>query len=103
MQAMTALLQQPDVPMQDYDFHSEEIIKMLEDLKEKFGATKNDLDAAEVKSVSEFDRLMQALTSEKKDLELSLEKAKKEKGETVAAIAEKSAELTTTSATLLDD
>merc|ERR1719265_359231 len=103
MNAVSMLLQQPEVPMEDYSFHSNDIIKTLEGLLEDFKDTKEQLDAAEVKSVAEFDTLMQALTSEKKDKEGDLEKAKKAKGETVAEIAEKSADLTTTSAVLLDD
>merc|ERR1719310_809373 len=103
IQAVTALFQQPEVPMQDYSFHSEEIIKMLEELLSDFKETKKDIDAAEVKSVAEFDKLMQVLTSEKKDLENDLGKAKEAKGATIAKIAEKSGDLTTTSATLLDD
>jgi len=89
--------------MQDYSFKSEGIIKILEDLLSDFKETKKDIDAAEVKSIAEFDKLMQALTSEKKDLENDLGKAKEAKGATIAKIAEKSGDLTTTSATLLDD
>merc|ERR1719281_1788593 len=103
MRAVTALLQQPEVPMQDYSFHSEDIIKMLEELLSDFKETKKDIDAAEVKSIAEHDKLMQALTSEKKDLEGDPGKAKAAKGATITAIEEKSGDLTTTSATLLDD
>merc|ERR1719265_446762 len=103
MNAVSMLLQQPEVPMEDYSFHSNDIIATLEGLLEDFKQTKIELDAAEVKSIAAFDKLMQALTSEKKDKEGDLEKARKAKGETVAEIAEKSADLTTTSAVLLDD
>jgi len=103
VRAVTALLQQPEVPMQDYDFHSGEIIEMLEKLLGDFQNTKKEVDEAEVKSVSAFDRLMQSLTSEKKDAENDLDKAKKSRGETIAEISQKSQDLSIVSATLLDD
>jgi len=103
IKAVNALLQQPGVPMEDYSFHSEEVISLLEELKVDFTNTLNDLDAEEVKSVAAHMSFMQSKTSEKKDAELSLTKAKKAKDDTVAEIAEKSGQLTTVSATLLDD
>jgi len=103
MRALTALLQQPEVPMQDYDFHSGEIIEMLEKLLGDFKDTKREIDEAEVKTVSAFDRLMMSLTSEKKDAENDLDKAKKARSETIAEISQKSQDLSTVSATLLDD
>jgi septal ring factor EnvC (AmiA/AmiB activator) len=103
IQAVTSLLQQPEVPMEDYTFHSEHIIEILEDLKKDFVDTKNQIDAEEVKSVAAHDAFMQGKTSEKKAAELSLDKAKKAKAATIAAIEEKMGELTTVSATLLDD
>merc|ERR1719428_2404636 len=74
IKAVTALLQQPEVPMEDYTFHSEHIIEILEDLKKDFLDTKNELDAEEVKSVAAHDAFMQGKTSEKKAAELSLDK-----------------------------
>jgi len=103
IKTVSALLQQPEVPMEDYSFHSEEIITLLEDLKKDFTDTKNDLDAEEVKSIAAHDAFMQGKTSEKKAHELELDKAKKAKAATVAAIASKNGDLTTVSATLLDD
>jgi predicted nucleic acid-binding Zn-ribbon protein len=103
IKAVSSLLQQPEVPMEDYSFHSEEIISLLEDLKKDFVSTKNELDAAEVKSVAAHDAFMQEKTSAKKDAELDLDKIKKKKAAVVAEIASKSGELTTVSATLLDD
>merc|ERR1719428_2079309 len=79
IKAVTSLLQQPGVPMEDYSFHSEEIISMLEDLKKDFVDTKNQIDAEEVKSIAAHDAFMQGKTSEKKAAELSLDKAKKAK------------------------
>jgi len=103
VQAVTSLIQQPEVPMEDYSFHSEEIIQILEDLKKDFTSTKNDLDAEEVKSVAEHDAFMQSKTSAKKAAEEDLDKAKKSKAATISEIESKMGELTTVSATLLDD
>merc|ERR1719191_1198468 len=103
IKAVTSLIQQPEVPMEDYSFHSEEIIQILEDLKKDFTSTKNDIDAEEVKSVAEHDAYMQGKTSAKKDAEGDLDKAKKSKGATISEIESKMGELTTVSATLLDD
>merc|ERR1719265_2064066 len=103
IQAVTSLLQQPEVPMEDYTFHSEHIIEILEDLKKDFTDTKNQLDAEEVKSVAAHDAFMQGKTTEKKNAETSLDKAKKAKAATIAEIESKMGELTTVSATLLDD
>merc|ERR1719191_2616763 len=103
IKAVTSLIQQPEVPMEDYSFHSEEIISMLEDLKKDFVSTKNDIDAEEVKSIAAHTAFIQGKTSAKKNAESDLDKAKKEKSAVVAEIASKSGELTTVSATLLDD
>jgi len=105
LKAVTSLLQidQPGVPMEDYSFHSGEIIVMLEGLKGDFKDTKNQLDEEEVASVAAHTMFMQGKTSEKKAAETELDKAKKAKSATEAEIASKSGELTTTRATLLDD
>merc|ERR1719420_2584169 len=81
--AVAMLLQEtPEVPMQDYDFHSDGIIETLEKLLKDFGNEKAEIDAAEVKSVAEHDAFMQ----EKTDF-----------------VKRKNAELTTVAAVLLDD
>jgi molecular chaperone GrpE (heat shock protein) len=53
------LQQDPSVPMEDYKFHSQSVIDTLEQLKGDFRAEKNDVDAAEVKSVAEYNALKQ--------------------------------------------
>jgi len=101
--AIAALLQQPEVPTQNYDFKSEGIITTLEELMVKFKSTLNELDAEETKSVSEHDSAMQKLTTTKMDLEGDLAKTQKRKGTIVEEIASTTAELSSVSATLLDD
>ena len=72
-----ALLQQPEVPTQNYDFKSEGIITTLEELMTKFKSTLNDLDAEETKSIAEYDSAMQELTTTKADQEGDLAKTQK--------------------------
>eukprot|EP00746_Dinoflagellata_sp_MGD_P157493 gnl/MRDRNA2_/MRDRNA2_86222_c0_seq1.p1 gnl/MRDRNA2_/MRDRNA2_86222_c0~~gnl/MRDRNA2_/MRDRNA2_86222_c0_seq1.p1 ORF type:complete len:742 (-),score=255.60 gnl/MRDRNA2_/MRDRNA2_86222_c0_seq1:31-2256(-) len=101
--AIAALLQQPEVPMQNYDFKSEGIITTLEELMVKFKSTLNELDAEETKSIAEHDSAMQELTTTKADQEGDLAKTQKRKGTIVEEIAATTAELSSVSATLLDD
>merc|ERR1719182_1000765 len=76
--AATFFLQQGDVPveMEDYKFHSGGIIDTLEKLSADFTKTKNDLDADEVKRVSEFTIFMQDRTDHIKAKTLAMEQAK---------------------------
>merc|ERR550532_855078 len=99
-----ALLQEgPDVPMEDYKFHSGDIIETLEQLEKKFRDTKTEVDEEEVKSVAVFDSLMQKETDYTKAKNLDLDKAKKTKEKKIAEIAENNEELATTEAVLADD
>jgi hypothetical protein len=102
--AAAAFLQQnPDVPMEDYKFHSEDIISTLEKLLDDFRAEKVEIDAEEVKAISAHDSFMQEKTDFVKQKNIELEEAKADRADTIAEIAEKSEELSTVSATLLDD
>merc|ERR1719420_350604 len=102
--AVAMLLQEtPEVPMQDYDFHSDGIIATLEKLLKDFGNEKAEIDAAEVKSVAEHDAFMQEKTDFVKRKNAELEDTKKAKSETQEEIASTSAALTTVAAVLLDD
>merc|ERR1719238_1098329 len=92
-----------EVPMEDYKFHSNSIIDTLEQLLKDFTAEKNEVDAAEVKSVKEFDMFMQEKTDVLKAKHVELADAKKAKAKKIAEIAEASEELTTVAAVLLDD
>merc|ERR1719359_48975 len=82
--ALAALLQQdPEVPMEDFTFHSEEIISTIEGLQSDFKTKLSEVKIEETKAVSDFDLQLQAQKME--------------------AIAASSKELTETSATLTDD
>merc|ERR1719191_24974 len=105
--AASMFLQQAegDVPveMEDYKFHSSGIIDMLEKLNGDFRKTKNDVDADEVQRVKEYDMLSQELTDKIKAKTHAMEEAKKTRDLKIENIGEDSQELTTVSATLLDD
>merc|ERR1719420_1172104 len=102
--AVAMLLQEtPEVPMQDYDFHSDGIIATLEKLLKEFGNEKAEIDAAEVKSVAEHDAFMQEKTDFVKRKNAELEDTNKAKSETQEEIGATSAALTTVAAVLLDD
>merc|ERR1719213_909000 len=65
-QALAALLQQtPEVPMEDFTFHSEEIISMIEGLQSDFKTKLSEVKIEETKKVSDFDLQMQADTEER--------------------------------------
>merc|ERR1719472_147788 len=103
--AATFLLQQGDVPveMEDYKFHSSGIIETLEKLLNDFRKTKADVDADEVQRVQEYDMFMQDRTDFVKAKTLAMEEAKKTRDQKIEDIGTASQELTTVSATLLDD
>merc|ERR1719375_2330718 len=101
---VTSLLQQdPSVPMQDYDFHSDGIIGTLEKLKEDFSATKVEVDETEVKAQQKFDMFKQDKVDFIKAKNVELETAKKNRDDVIAQIEEASEELSTVSAQLLAD
>merc|ERR1719217_2037950 len=102
---VTSLLQQdqPGVPMQDYDFHSDGIIGTLEKLKEDFTSTKVDVDEAEVKSQQKFDMFKQDKVDFIKAKNVELETAKKNRDDVIAQIEAASEEISTVSAQLLAD
>merc|ERR1719217_602252 len=102
---VTSLLQQdqPGVPMQDYDFHSDGIIGTLEKLKEDFTSTKVEVDEAEVKSQQKFDMFKQDKVDFIKAKNVELETAKKNRDDVIAQIEAASEELSTVSAQLLAD
>merc|ERR1740133_9213 len=101
--ALAALLQQPEVPMQDFTFHSEEIVSMIEGLQSDFKTKLSEVRIEETKAVSDFDLQMQADTNERDAAAKELKDTNKLKAEKMQAMAASSKELTETSATLTDD
>jgi len=103
-QALTALLQQdPEVPMEDFTFHSEEIISTIEGLQSDFKTKLSEVKIEETKAVSDFDLQMQADTDERAAAAKELKDTTELKAEKMEAIAAASKDLTQTSATLTDD
>merc|ERR1719265_3048099 len=94
-----------DVPveMEDYKFHSSGIIETLEKLLGDFRKTKSDVDAEEVHRVKEYDLFMQDKTDLVKAKTLEMNQAKATREQKIEDIGVASQELTTVSATLLDD
>jgi len=93
----------PEVEMEDYKFHSSDIISTLEQLLKDFKATKVSLDTEEVASVQQFQMLMQTKTDDMKAKKLELGEAKATRDDKIASIASNNEELSVTAATLLDD
>merc|ERR1719450_230220 len=102
--ALSALLQQdPEVPMEDFTFHSEEIISMIEGLLSDFKTKLSEVKIEETKAVSDYDLQMQADTDSRSAAAKELKDTTELKAEKMEAIAASSKELTETSATLTDD
>merc|ERR1719327_1755138 len=103
--AATFFLQQGDVPveMEDYKFHSSGIVKTLEKLLGDFRKTKADVDADEVKRVQEHNLFIQKKTDFVKAKTKAMNEAKETRDLKIENIGTASQELTTVSATLLDD
>jgi len=103
-QAVAALLQQdPSVPMQDYDFHSDGIIGTLEKLKADFNAKKVEIDETEVKAQQKHDMFVQEKTDLIKALNTELESNQTHREDVISQIEAANQELSTVSAQLLSD
>lgn len=103
--ASTLFLQAPanEVAMEDYKYHSDDIISTLEGLQKDFITEKNTVDAAEVESVKAHDLLLQEKTNSLKLKNHELDQARKDKSKTVADVVSASQELSTVEATLRED
>jgi hypothetical protein len=97
------LQEEPDVPFENYKFHSSDIISTLEELEKSFKNTKNELDAAEVTSVQTHTMYLQEMDAKIKDLNNDLDATKAKRADTIAKIKADSEELSTVAAKLLDD
>jgi len=102
---VSALLQQPknEVQMEDYKFHSNDIISTLEKLLGDFRKEKQTIDAAEVKAASASTMKVQKLTQKVEVLSDKLNDKEKMKAKTIELLETASQRLTTTAAQLLDD
>lgn len=92
-----------EVQMEDYKFHSDDIISTLERLQKQFLETKNDLDKAEVQSIQDFEVFMQEKTHETKMKNRELSQTRKHRADLISDIATTAEQLSTVEATLRDD
>jgi hypothetical protein len=97
---MAFLQQDPEVPMEDYKFHSTGIIETLEELQDSFRKTMDNINADEVRRVKEYTLFKQKNTDFVKSTTQELDESKETKDRKVEEIAESSQELTTVSADL---
>merc|ERR1719261_1423265 len=86
--ALAALLQQdPEVPMQDYNFHSAEIVTTIEGLVDDFKTKISEVKIDETKKVSEYDLQFQADTDERDAAAKALKDANEKKAEKMELLA----------------
>jgi len=101
---VTAFLEQaPEVPMQDYSFHSLDIINTLESFLTDFKGKLSELKIEDTKKSADHDFVMQTKGAEKYALEKDLKRAKKLHSQKMKESAEASADLTWAQSTLTDD
>jgi hypothetical protein len=74
--ASRVLMQIPEVPVSDYDFHSNNIIDTLKELLVEFRKTKENVDAAEVSAVQEETKILQGLHDSTEAAKAELEATK---------------------------
>lgn len=72
-------LQEAEPPTEDYEFHSDDVIKTLEGLLDDFRKKKTEIDEAEVKAQADHDLLMQGKRDLIDEKTAAVEKAKEDK------------------------
>lgn len=92
-----------DVPVSDYDFHSNSIIDTLKELLVEFRKTKEQVDADEVAAVQEETKILQGLHDSTEAAKKAFEDAKAASGAADEAVGRISGDLTISTATLRDD
>lgn len=101
--ALFQVLQIPDVPVSDYDFHSGGILNTLKDLLVDFRKMKNQVDDDEIKAQAEETQKLQANADATKAAEKAHQDAKTAKETASEAIGKISADLAVTTADLKDN
>jgi hypothetical protein len=101
--ALSALGQDPGVPMENYKFHSGGVLETLEGLRDDFRQMKKECDEEEVENARDYDMYMQEKTDYVKAKNYSLDKDRKERETTTKDLAAASDKYSTVSAQLLDD
>merc|ERR1711879_1019001 len=88
---------------ENYKFHSQPVIDLLEPLHKDLRKEKAELDSDEVDAVQRYDKYMLHKTFDVKTKTMQMERAKKKRADTIEEIAMSSAQLSTVASTLLDD
>jgi len=71
--------EEPEVPFENYKFHSNDIITTLEELQESFKSTKTELEKTEVSDAKDHNLYLQEMDAKIKDLNVDLESTKAKK------------------------
>lgn len=100
---LLSLLQQPDVPMQDFSFHSEDIMHTIEDIHADFKTKLSDMHIEETKRHAKHHVMMQSKEDEKYLAEKDLKHRVEDKAQKMELIGQNSRELTVAKAALSDD
>merc|ERR1719492_427923 len=97
------LQEAPEVTTEDYKFHSDSVIEMLEKLQKDFRKKKLTVDKAELVANHKHDMYMQEKTDMLRQKEKELGDAQEAKAIKQEEIADNSQQLTVVAATILDD
>lgn len=103
VKALSSKLHSKELPSEDYDFHSGDIVSTLEGLQSQFRATKSDAEEAEAKAEMSFIQAHQALKSTLESKKREVAAAKEAQALRQKELAQAQQELATTSAQLEDD
>lgn len=100
---LISLLQQPDVPMQDFSFHSEDIMHTIQDIHADFKTKLSNMHIEETKRHAKHHVMMQSKEDEKYLAEKDLKHRVENKAQKMELIGQNSRELAVAKAALSDD
>jgi hypothetical protein len=103
VKALSSKLHSKELPSEDYNFHSGDIISTLEGLQSQFRATKSDAEEAESKAELSFIQAHQALKSTLESKKREVAAAREVQALRQKELAQAQQELVTTTAQLEDD
>jgi hypothetical protein len=103
--AITALLQSDsdDAPEGEFEFHSDDIMQTIEDLKKQFQDKKDTVESEEGQNKKDYQETLKNLKQDKKDAEATLETKTGEKEDADKEVAKAQENMDLTAAALADD